>query len=361
MTDLDRLREKRRAKAAKLKSPKPIELPSGAWRCQVMVQGKRISVVDEDPEVAHTKALAVKNGLIEQKKAPAALTVGEVIDRYIESKDAVLSPSTVNGYKKMRKSALQDIMGENAATLTQERVQKAVNRMAREKSPKYVRNAYGLFTAAMGVYMPERTFRVRLPQKRAPEIRIPTMEEIGRIYEDCKGTRFELPFLLAVWLGLRTSEIRGLTWDCIDGDVLTIKQALVDGEDGPVLKTTKTYSGNRRLKIPPYIKALLDREPHNGEYIVTYTRNAMYNRLRLTCSRLGIKRFRFHDLRHVNASVMLSLNVPDKYAMERMGHATNNMLKTVYQHTMSQKAEQVAEMVDTFFEENLHTNLHTPG
>ena len=141
--------------------------------------------------------------------------------------------------------------------------------------------------------------------------------------------------------------------------MLTIKQALVEGEEGPVLKTTKTYSGNRRLKLPPYIKSLLDKMPHNGEYVVKYTRNAMYNRLRRACDRLGIKHFRFHDLRHMNASVMLSLNVPDKYAMERMGHATNNMLKTVYQHTMSQKAKQVAEMVDTFFEENLHTNLHT--
>lgn len=35
------------------------------------------------------------------------------------------------------------------------------------------------------------------------------------------------------------------------------------------------------------------------------------------------------------------------------------MLKTVYQHTMSQKSEQVAEMVDTFFEENLRMNLRT--
>ena len=351
--------EKMRKKAEKLRAPKPRELPSGAWRCEVMVDGRRISVVEDDPEVAHAKALAIKTGMIQEKKNPAALTVGEIIDRYIESKDAILSPSTVNGYRKLRKSALQDIMGENAATLSQERVQRSVNRMAKEKSPKYVRNAYGLFTAAMVEYMPERAFRITLPQKRSPEIRIPTMDEIGRIYEDCKGTRFELPFLLAVWLGLRTSEIRGLTWDCIDGDVITIKQALVEGEDGPELKTTKTYSGNRRLKLPPYIKSLLDEMPHNGEYVVKYTRNAMYNRLRRACDRLGIKHFRFHDLRHMNASVMLSLNVPDKYAMERMGHATNNMLKTVYQHTMSQKSEQVAEMVDTFFEENLRMNLRT--
>ena len=58
----------------------------------------------------------------------------------------------------------------------------------------------------------------------------------------CKGTDFELPFLLAVWLGPRTSVIRGLTWDCLDGDILTIKQAMVDSEDGPQLKQPKTYA-----------------------------------------------------------------------------------------------------------------------
>ena len=46
----------------------------------------------------------------------------------------------------------------------------------------------------------------------------------------------------------------------------------------------------------------------------------------------------------INASVMLRLNVPDKYAMERMGHSTNNMLKNVYQHTMNDKAVAVADV-----------------
>ena len=56
---------------------------------------------------------------------------------------------------------------------------------------------------------------------------------------------------------------------------------------------------------------------------------------------------------------MLALGVPDKYAMERMGHATNNMLKTVYQHTMKSKQNEVASMVDNYFMKKLHTNLHT--
>lgn len=64
-------------------------------------------------------------------------------------------------------------------------------------------------------------------------------------------------------------------------------------------------------------------------------------------------------MRHANASIMLALGVPDKYAMERMGHATNNMLKTVYQHTMKSKQDEVADVVDSYFEEKMHTDLHT--
>ena len=45
----------------------------------------------------------------------------------------------------------------------------------------------------------------------------------------------------------------------------------------------------------------------------------------------------FHDLRHLNASVMLMLGIPDKYAMERGGWATNTTLKNVYQHTFDEK------------------------
>lgn len=45
--------------AKKLTNPTPVQLPSGSWRCQVMVNGKRISVVDDDPNLANTQPLPV--------------------------------------------------------------------------------------------------------------------------------------------------------------------------------------------------------------------------------------------------------------------------------------------------------------
>lgn len=351
--------KKYREAAAKLTRPRPVELPSGKWRCQMMVKGQRIDVVDEDPTVAHAKALAIKAGILEHDKPTAALTVGQAIDRYIESKDAVLSPSTIRGYIQLRKNTFGDIMGVRLSDLTQEQIQRSVNKMARSISPKSIRNAHGLLSAALSVYRPNFTLHTTLPQKKKIEIVIPTNEEIAKLAEAVKGSEFELPFLLAAWMGLRTSEIRGLTWDCVDGDILHIKQALVNGTDGPVLKSTKSYSGTRDIRMPPYIQALISSLPKSGKYVINSYRNEFYKKLDALCKECGIRHYRFHDLRHYHASVMLALGVPDKYAMARMGHASNNMLKTVYQHTMREKTDEVGTTINSFFEENLHMNLHT--
>lgn len=350
---------KQREIAAKLSKPRPVELPSGKWRCQIMVSGKRFDVIEDDPETAHAKALAIKAGLLEEDKSPAEMTVGDAIDRYIESKDAVLSPSTIRGYKSLRRTAMASIERESLKGLTQERVQRFVNALAKEHSPKYVANAHGLLSAAVGMYRPNMMLRTTLPQKEKKEIQIPTIEEIRFIAEKSRGTNFELPFLLATWMGLRASEIRGLTWDSIEGDMLHIKQALVRGEKQMELKKTKTYSGDRKIKIPPYIMELIKNTPHKSEYIIECSHNALYMRFTRLLENYGLPHYRFHDLRHVQASVMLALGVPDKYAMERMGHATPNMLKNVYQHTMKDKADSVANAVDKYFSEELHTDFHT--
>ena len=59
----------------------------------------------------------------------------------------------------------------------------------------------------------------------------------------------------------------------------------------------------------------------------------------------------FHDLRHLNASVMLMLGVPDKYAMERGGWSTTSTLKSVYQETFSDERRAYDDRIDRYFSE----------
>lgn len=351
--------KKQRETAAKLSRPRPVELPSGKWRCQVMVDGKRFDVIEDDPATAHAKALAIKSGLLEQEKSPRDLTVGEAINRYIESKDSVLSPSTISGYRRVRANAFQELMDVRLSDLTQEIVQRAVNRMAKDKSPKSVRNAHGLISAVLSVYRPNMVLRTTLPQKKVIEASIPDDNQITMIIQGCTGTKAELPILLAIWLGLRASEIRGLTWDCIKDGKIHICKAIVDTENGPVLKCTKTVSGNRWIEAPKYILALIECQEKKDEFIIHMDAKAMYGYFTRLCRNLGLPHFRFHDLRHTSASVCVILNVPNRYAQKRMGHATDNMLKNVYQHTMRSKEDEYAHRINDYFESKLHTDLHT--
>lgn len=340
-----------------MKTPVAKKLPSGAWRCQVMVDGQRVSITAATEKEAVAQAMQVKAGLkaAQRESSPSQMTVGQAIDRYIESKDSVLSPATVAGYKRIREHAFPELMPIKLVLLTQEAVQRAVNKMAREKSPKSVRNAHGLLSAALAAYRPDFILRTTLPQRKRYEPAIPSGDDIGKIMAVAKGTVNELPILLAVWLGLRMSEILGLKWEDVEGEVLHIRRALVDEGE----KLTKTYSSQRDLPLPPYIRGLIDAAPRTGDHIIPFTRRGLYSRFQVICKRAGVQHYRFHDLRHINASVMLALGIPNRYAQERMGHATDHMLKTVYQHTMSSEQQHVAQLVDHYFEEKLHTNLHT--
>lgn len=351
MTELEKMRKK----AAKLTNPTPVELPSGSFRCQITVYGKRYSAVDKDPAIAHAKVNAIRSGLMEPAENTTKITLGQAIDKYIDSKLNVLSPATVRGYKNIRKIRFQELMDVPLSALTQEMLQKAVNTMSRGKSPKTVSNAYGLITAVLGAYRPNFNPSVTLPQKEKKEIAIPTTEEVCAILEHVKGKKYELPIALAAYMGLRTSEIRGLAWENIKGDMIHVKQAMVLGPDGDEIKPTKSYHGDRWLKIPPPVKELLDKRQKGTGLLFSFGQHDIYNALQRACKRLDLPPYGTHDLRHYYASVLLSLSVPDKYAMERMGHSTPNMLKNVYQHTMKDKNDEITDSIDNFFATNLHT------
>ena len=67
----------------------------------------------------------------------------------------------------------------------------------------------------------------------------------------------------------------------------------------------------------------------------------------------------FHDLRHVNASVMALLRIPDKYAQERGGWKSDKVMKKVYQQTFSDERERVDDVIDQYFEDKMQHECNT--
>ena len=325
--------------------PKPVKLASGSWRIQLQINGKRRSITAKTKKEVIQKAKDLYAGYQLEERSP--LTVGKAIDKYILSKDCVLSPSTILSYKRYRTSYLQQIMNINLTDLTREDVQVAVNDDYREgKSPKTLRNAHGLLSAVLKTYRPGFLLYTTLPQKTKYEVRIFTEEEMKKVWKQAKGTDYELPILLASWLGMRMSEILGLRFSDIVDDKIHIQRAIVRGEHGEVEKPPKSISGDRWIKCPEEIKNIIDNRLHEDDRIIHMTSIMIYKGFLHICNECGVTPCRFHDLRHFAASEAHSLGVPDKYLMRRMGHKTDNMLKTTYEHVMRDKEDSFSDIID---------------
>lgn len=336
------------------------KLPSGSWRV-MLYDGK-----DENEKriyksfTAGTKKeaeymAAQYSVTAKPKNAPQELSVGDAMDQYIKSKDAILSPTTIAGYQKIRRNNLKSIMSANIFDLSNNDIQEAINEESRKLSPKSVLNISGLLNAALKMHRPEFVPRITLPQKKR---RMVELTDPGTIFQLVKGTEIELPVLLAMWLGLRMSEIRGLTKADVSNGYLTIRNVIVDVDGKPTVKTqTKTTSSTRKLAVPTYIQALIDAV--QTEYLTDLKGYIIYERFTTLLEKNGLPHMTFHDLRHLNASVMVSLGVPDKYAMERGGWSTNTVLKNVYQHTFEENRRSVDAVIDEFFSNICNTKSNT--
>lgn len=334
---------------------KPKKTKSGKWTTRVYV-GK-----DEDGKPRYKRITADTKDICKYQAAEyrqrdhtteiQPMTVAEAVDKYIDL-CRVLSPTTVAGYQKIRKHAFPDLMKMQISELTEAVLQKEVNKEASRMGPrgrisaKTVSNEWGLVSSSLW-HICRLKFEIRLP-KRARKWK--DYPEPKVIMDLIQGTSIELPCMLALWLSFTVSEIRGLKFSDVKDGVITIHRVVVDVDRKPVEKTlAKTETRNRRHRLPLYIQKLIDAADHSSEYIVPLTQAQIHHRFAKLCKKNGLD-LTFHDLRHMNASVMLLLNIPEKYAMERGGWKTPNVMKSVYQHTFTEARIEVDNQVDSYFE-----------
>ena len=74
--------------------------------------------------------------------------------------------------------------------------------------------------------------------------------------------------------------------------------------------------------------------------------------------RLGMKKFRFHDLRHYYVSVNHALGVPDQYIMSMGGWSTDRTMKSVYRNTLAPEKDKFAKISLSHFETMQHEMQH---
>lgn len=340
-------------------------LPSGNVRVQVYLytddKGKRHykSFVapsrKEAKEMATRWKLDMKDHPIEQYNEPEDnededITVSQAIERYLNVKKGVLSPSTLRGYTGLQRQYFSGAFGrKRLSELTNPSVQIWVSDLAsKQLSPKTVRNAYGLLSASLEMFAPDLTLKVKLPQKKRPELYCPNDNDIKKLLETIKGTDLEIAVLLAAFGPLRRGEISALTDKNVDGRIIHVRDNMVKGPDNQwYIKQPKTDDSTRDVEMPAFV---IDRISNKKGRLVDMNPDYITHRFGRVLKKIDVPHFRFHDLRHYAASIMHAIGVPDQYILQRGGWASDNIMKTVYRNVIDLESVRQNKKINKHFE-----------
>lgn len=203
--------------------------------------------------------------------------------------------------------------------------------------------------------------RIERPRKEKFVGSIYNAEELGQLFEAVKGDPVELGAILAAFYGLRRSEVVGLRWDAIDFQKKTftinhtVAQIRVDGRAVLVEKDrTKTKSSCRTLPlVPPFEERLLRIKAQQEEnrrlcgnmYCHKYEQylyvdpmgelikpDYITQHFPLVLKKHGLRKIRFHDLRHSCASLLYANGVSLKEIQEWLGHSDISTTSNIYTH-----------------------------
>ena len=339
---------------------KPTKTKSGKWQITVYLgkgpDGKR-QYHKETFDTNKEAQQAISRIKLEQKsRRRSGLTVHHAMDQFINSVSAVLSPSTISGYRELQRNAYRSIRNTRLEDLTTQMVQVCINEYALTRTTKTVFNAHGFLNRVLSHFDVTHIGRITLPAKVKTDIVIPTDEELATCLALTDHPGMRTAILLEAGGGLRRSEIAALEPRHVDyeNSTILVEQALVKDEKGELhLKSTKTAESKRTLDMMPEIMEACANLPQTGnQFLIGLTPDAITRRFERITKKAGLK-IRFHDLRHYHASYMLAAGIPDKYAMQRMGHASNNMLHKVYQHIRADAQKEFADRLNQSMSEAL--------
>lgn len=181
---------------------------------------------------------------------------------------------------------------------------------------------------------------------------------MSQLFEQIRGTRLEIPVLLAAIVPARRSEICGLSLDDLHGDILRIHRAVVyDRNNRPILKEyPKTDKSNREVLLPSYVADLI----RERGVICDYTPGALSRAFTYLLQKNGMEHCRLHDLRHAFVSIAHAQRMPDAYIQERGGWSTDYVMKHVYRHTFDDVRIREQSRVNQAFTDLLPDNKKDP-
>ena len=217
------------------------------------------------------------------------------------------------------------------------------------------------YAVQMGLIEFNPADRVQRPKKAAFVGGVYNEAELDELFRAVRGDAIELAVILGAFYGLRRSEIVGLRWEAVDFERKTFTichtatEVIVDGKTVIVDKDRpKTKSSCRTLPMVAPFEALLRRMKAEQEenrrvcgsaYCTDYldyvyvdalgsriTPNRISDRFPAVLKKNGLRKIRFHDLRHSCATLLYANGVSLKEIQEWLGHSNISTTSNIYTH-----------------------------
>ena len=289
---------------------------------------------------------------------------------WLEIAKGRLAHATYGAYQGLLKSTIVPYFRKKKLTLREleaRHLQMFYSEMLRRVTPNTVIHYHAVIHSALkyavktDMLIQNVADKVDRPRKNSFQPVFLSADEMQKMFEALRGTKLELPVLVAAFYGLRRSEALGLRWDAIDFErnTITIRHivtnAKIDGKYEIVREDrAKTKSSLRSLPLIDNIRekllALKEQQKENKRicgncynreydgYVFVDVMGNIFNPRNLSSnfSKLlelkGLRHIRFHDLRHSCASLLLANDVPMKQIQEWLGHSDIGTTANIYSH-----------------------------
>jgi integrase len=351
------------------------------WRARGVVDGQRVQTYGRTPEEALEKYDQRKAELRKGYYAsPGGRTVDDVFAAYLDDARARgLRPSTMDYYRQARDRYTPEwLLATKLKQLRPEdwrRAQSALH--ARGLAANTIRNTRVLWNAAL-VFAVQNEWlgrnpldAVKAPKRVRPTLRWPTTDEQEALLDaaEAAGDTLAALWRLGASGGLRPGELLGLRWEDLDLEVGTVlvrrslsklpgqaptlgptKTAVprppmaLDARTVEALRAHKAAQNEQRLQLGPEYEdfGLVFCQPTGAPLL---PRTAA-DRFKQALARAGLPAtIRFYDLRHGNATAMLTAGVHEKVAASRLGHTSTALFHDTYAHVQPSVDRAAADAV----------------
>ena len=289
---------------------------------------------------------------------------------WLEIAKGRLAVATYSSYAAMIKKPVGPYFRQRNLTLREleaRHLQMFYSEMLRKVKPNTVIHYHAIIHSALkyavktDMLVQNVADKVDRPKKNSFQPVFLLAEEMQKMFEALRGTKLELPVLVAAFYGFRRGEVLGLKWDAIDFErgtisvIRTVTTITVDGKQTEIeQQSAKTKSSLRTLPLigsfREYFLQVKEAQElnkqvfgncYNHEYDGFVFVDELGERMRpnyLTeyfpkyIAKHGMPKMRFHDLRHSCASLLLANGVPLKQIQEWLGHSDFSTTANIYAH-----------------------------